>query len=113
MKRHKKTGDSLQVSASDFEEAVSLLREDESIPPYMKTLFGILLEEREVHAKKEAEQLQRNPMTRKSCPAIVQPATYQQNLDLLDARSLIKMNSYNTAAIDLEQGAAQGGHSDQ
>ncbi|EYC20477.1 hypothetical protein Y032_0022g646 [Ancylostoma ceylanicum] len=60
MKRHKKTGDSLQVSASDFEEAVSLLREDESIPPYMKTLFGILLEEREVHAKKEAEQLQRN-----------------------------------------------------
>lgn len=56
----KSSRDFSQGYASDFEQAVSLLHEDKTIPSYVKTFFLDLVWRNWKHAKKEANHLQRN-----------------------------------------------------
>ncbi|KIH68237.1 hypothetical protein ANCDUO_01434 [Ancylostoma duodenale] len=52
--------DSLLQESGDLAEAVALLLQDANVPPYLKTILGHVLEDRDRHAAKEVENEQKN-----------------------------------------------------
>ncbi|EPB66753.1 hypothetical protein ANCCEY_14155 [Ancylostoma ceylanicum] len=52
--------DSLLQESGDLGEAVALLLQDANVPPYLKTILGHVLEDRDRYAAKEVENEQKN-----------------------------------------------------